>query len=88
MSKQASDNKKEITLRYFAALREQRGLAQEQRRTTARTPRQLYQEIQREFGFSLPIEALRVAVNQEFRDMDTVLCSGDELAFIPPVSGG
>jgi len=84
----SADKGKEITLQYFAVLREQRGLARERRWTEARTPRQLYQEIQREFGFSLPVEALRVAINQEFRDMETLLSAGDELAFIPPVSGG
>ena len=26
--------------------------------------------------------------NQEFAAWDTVLCSGDEVAFLPPVSGG
>ncbi len=31
---------------------------------------------------------LRVAVNQEFSDEDTVLREGDEVALLPPVSGG
>ena len=30
----------------------------------------------------------RVAVNAEFADADTVLYEGDELAFLPPMSGG
>lgn len=34
----------------------------------------------------LPI--LRFAVNHEFAEPDRVLHDGDELAFIPPVSGG
>ncbi len=30
----------------------------------------------------------RVAVNEEFAGADTVLCDGDEVAFLPPMSGG
>ena len=30
----------------------------------------------------------RVAVNQEMAAMDTTLCSGDEVAIFPPVTGG
>ncbi len=32
--------------------------------------------------------SLAVAVNQEYADATAALCSGDEVAFIPPVSGG
>ena len=32
--------------------------------------------------------SLMVSVNQEYVDRDTVLQDGDEVAFIPPVSGG
>ena len=31
---------------------------------------------------------LVVAVNQEYQEHDHVLCGGDEVALIPPVSGG
>ena len=29
-----------------------------------------------------------IAVNSEYQDHSTVLCDGDEVALIPPVSGG
>ena len=32
--------------------------------------------------------SLRFAVNQEFVDMNHRLCDGDEVAVLPPVSGG
>ncbi len=32
--------------------------------------------------------SVRAAVNQEFADWDTALADWDEVAFIPPVSGG
>ena len=36
----------------------------------------------------LPTESCRLAVNHEFAEADTRLDPGDELALIPPVSGG
>src|SRR5260370_35445019 len=33
-------------------------------------------------------ESVRAAVNQEFADWDAIVGAGDEVAFIPPVSGG
>lgn len=32
--------------------------------------------------------ALAVAVNREYSGVDTILRDGDEVAFLPPVSGG
>jgi molybdopterin converting factor small subunit len=31
---------------------------------------------------------MRVAINQQFASWDALLNSGDELAFLPPISGG
>jgi sulfur-carrier protein len=33
-------------------------------------------------------ETLRVAVNREWADWDTALSEGDEVALLPPLSGG
>lgn len=34
------------------------------------------------------VSAIRVAVNQEFAAMDTVIAPGDEIALFPPMTGG
>ncbi|MDH5410588.1 MAG: molybdopterin converting factor subunit 1 [Alphaproteobacteria bacterium] len=34
------------------------------------------------------VSAVRVAVNQEFAGMDTLIAANDEIAFFPPVTGG
>ncbi|MFT6581088.1 MAG: molybdopterin converting factor subunit 1 [Alphaproteobacteria bacterium] len=34
------------------------------------------------------IDSFRVAVNQEFGDLDTVLKGDEEIAFFPPMTGG
>lgn len=79
---------KTVDVSYFAVLREQRGLAGERVTTTARTPRELYDELQRHHGLTLEADCLKVALNQEFRDMDSLLKDGDEVVFLPPVAGG
>ncbi len=52
------------------------------------TPRQLW----RDLGFPPPAHLLptgvRVAINQRFATPDTALHPGDELAFLPPITGG
>jgi molybdopterin synthase sulfur carrier subunit len=39
-------------------------------------------------GGTAPPATVRVAINHEFAALDTPLSSGDELAFLPPISGG
>jgi molybdopterin converting factor subunit 1 len=79
---------KTIRVQYFALLRDQRGLADEKLATAADTPAGLYAELRARHGFTLPVEQLRVAVNDEFSPWDAPLHEGDALAFIPPVAGG
>jgi sulfur-carrier protein len=40
------------------------------------------------YGFTLPREQLKVAVNSEFSDWSRKLAAGDAVVFIPPVAGG
>jgi molybdopterin converting factor subunit 1 len=79
---------KTIHVRYYAALRDERGCASEEVETTARSPRELFQELRARHALNLPEEALRVAVNDEFAGWSEVLADGDDIAFIPPVAGG
>jgi len=75
-------------LLYFASLADAAGTAAELRASTATTPAALYDEVARAHGFALPRERLRVAVNGAFVDWDLGLREGDEVVFVPPVSGG
>lgn len=77
-----------VRVQYFALLREQAGRSEETISTSARTPAELYAELQQRHGFTLPTEMLKVAVNTEFGDWSQPLQSGDALVFIPPVAGG
>jgi molybdopterin converting factor subunit 1 len=79
---------KTVRVQYFALLRDQRGLADEKLATVAGTPAGLYAELRARHGFTLPMEQLRVALNDEFARWDAPLHDGDALVFIPPVAGG
>lgn len=77
-----------ITVRYFASLREKAGVSSETLQTEAGTARDLYQELRQRYGFHLEEKHLKVSLNREYRDFESKLSEGDELVFIPPVSGG
>lgn len=55
-------------------------------------PVELSELLKRESAKLSPIKShlntIRVAVNHEFATFNTVIRNGDEIAFIPPVSGG
>ena len=79
---------KTVLVRYFAILREQRGLAEERLDTEAATAGELYEQLRGRHGFSLPAKRLRVALNDEFAPWSASLRDGDSLVFLPPVAGG
>jgi molybdopterin converting factor subunit 1 len=79
---------KTVHVRYFAILREQRGLDEERIATGAENARELYEELRRRHRFTLPAERLRVAVNDEFQPWTSAIGDGDAVVFIPPVAGG
>jgi molybdopterin-guanine dinucleotide biosynthesis protein A len=79
---------KHIKLQYYALLREQAGRSDEALVTSARTPRELYEELKARHPFSLAPEMLRIAINAEFGEWSQTLVDGDSVVFIPPVAGG
>ena len=77
-----------IKVQYYALLREQAGRSEEAVSTSARTPRDLYEELRRRHPFTRAPDVLRVAVNAEFGEWSQPLAEGDAVVFIPPVAGG
>jgi len=73
---------------YFASLRDQAGVDTEELQAVHADPRRLYAELRERHGFSLKQETLRLAVNGAFVGWDHALADGDEVVFVPPVSGG
>ena len=79
-----------IHARLFARLREQAGTDSE---TVQVAPDSTVQDVYTALRRSHPslesnLDAVRPAINQEFADWDAIVGQGDEVAFIPPVSGG
>jgi molybdenum cofactor guanylyltransferase len=78
----------QLKIQYYALMREQAGRSEETLETHAATPGDLYLELQARYGFTLPREQLKVAVNSEFAPWSRKLAAGDAVVFIPPVAGG
>ncbi len=81
-----------ITVRYFASIREAMGTSSEALDTTATTVGALREELMARSEAAAHAlahgKAVRMALNQEMCSGDALLKAGDEVAFFPPVTGG
>ena len=79
-----------VRVRFFARLREQAGAEIEALEVPpGSTLADVYDNLRRKHpALEADRVAVRGAINQEFANWDAVVSQGDELAFIPPVSGG
>jgi molybdopterin synthase catalytic subunit len=78
-----------VTVRLFAAAADAVGRRQLQGDWAGLTPSQLMVQLQEQYPrLATLAPALAVAVNREYAESDRVLQEGDEVALIPPVSGG
>ncbi len=79
---------KNINIRYFALLREERGVDAEEMSVDFGTHAELYEYLKEKFGFSLSNSMIQVAVDDEFCRMSDPLRENSKIVFIPPVAGG
>ena len=78
-----------ITARLFARLREQAGTDCELVDLAGATVEEVYRELRsRHPALEPDLSLIRPARNQDFSDWSDRVADGDEVAFIPPVSGG
>ncbi|MBS1718754.1 MAG: MoaD/ThiS family protein [Armatimonadetes bacterium] len=77
-----------IKVRYFAVLRDRRGVGEELIETDVRTVRELVESLIRQHSLGLPPSLIRAAVNGSFANDGDKLSDGDEVVLLPPVSGG
>ncbi|HKF74895.1 MAG TPA: molybdenum cofactor biosynthesis protein MoaE [Candidatus Dormibacteraeota bacterium] len=78
-----------ITARLFARLREQAGVEQEDVDVRDATVEDVYRALLvRHPGLEANLDLIRPARNQSFAEWSERVADGDEVAFIPPVSGG
>jgi molybdopterin converting factor subunit 1 len=79
-----------VTVRLFARLRDIAGAAELTRDIAqGATIRSVWRQLAGEYPELGPYErSISSAVNADYARMDQVLSDGDEVAFLPPVSGG
>ena len=79
-----------VTVRLFARLRDIAGAAELARDVSpGSTIGSVWRQLAGEFPALVPYErSISSAVNADYARMDTPLRDGDEIAFLPPVSGG
>ena len=79
-----------VTVRLFARLREIAGAAELAREVApGATARTVWAQLVSDFPALAPYErSISTAVNADYTPMDRLLAEGDEIAFLPPVSGG
>ena len=76
-----------VTVLYFASFQDSAGIDSE----LVEKPDSLislYESLKQKHHFKFRIGHIRVAVNGVFVDWKANISDGDEIAFIPPVSGG
>ncbi len=81
-----------VTLKYFASLKTIAGKEEEQLDLGAESTVQNLSEIliktSPQIGEMIQGKKILVSVNQDVATLDTVIHDGDEVAFLPPFSGG
>jgi molybdopterin synthase sulfur carrier subunit len=78
-----------VKVRFFARLRELTGTEIEELKAPAGSQlSDLYEMLRASHASLPPRESVRAALNHEFVDWNAAVSDGDEVAFIPPVSGG
>ena len=82
----------QITVRYFASIREAMGTGSDSLQTAAATVGALRAELMGKSEAAAQAlaegRAVRMALNQDMCDGAAALKNGDEVAFFPPVTGG
>jgi len=81
-----------VTLKYFASLRSIAGKDEERldlgNETTVQKLSETLAKTTPQIGEMIQGKKILVSVNQDVATLDTIIHDGDEVAFLPPFSGG
>ena len=81
-----------VTLKYFASLRTIAGKEEDRldigKETTVQKLADILATTTPQIGEMIQGKKILVSVNQDVATLDTVIHDGDEVAFLPPFSGG
>lgn len=77
-----------VTVKYFALLKDVAKKSTEQVSTSSTTVKELYSELNSKYNFPISSDSIRFALNDEYVKAETTLCDGDTIVFISPIAGG
>ena len=77
-----------VKVLYFAQLADLAGKTEETTELTSSSPEALYEKVKADYNFPHSFTQLQVAINHELSAHQTELKDGDEIAFLPPMTGG
>lgn len=77
-----------IKVLYFAQLADLAGKAEEQLEITEPSAEALYDKLKADYQFPHAFEQLQVAINHQLSAHQTPIKDGDQIAFLPPMTGG
>ena len=77
-----------IKILYFAQLADLAGKAEESMELKEPSAEALYEELKSSYQFPHKFDQLQVAINHQLSAHQTPLQDGDQIAFLPPMTGG
>ncbi len=78
-----------ITVKYFASLREQLGKSEETLTLSDEISiAEVWQNVSGSISENIESENILMTINMEYVKSDALVKTGDEVAFFPPVTGG
>ena len=77
-----------IKVLYYAQLADLAGKSNESFELADSSAETLYKVIQAQYHFPYSFKQLQVAINHQLSAHETPLNEGDEIAFLPPMTGG
>ncbi len=77
-----------ITVKYFALLKDITQISSEKISTNSLTVKELYAELNLKYNFPISSDIIRFALNDEYVKSETPLKDGDTIVFISPIAGG
>ncbi len=77
-----------VKVLYFAQLADLAGRTDEFRSIESTSPADLYATLKNEFHFPHAFDQIQVAINHELSAHHAELSENDEIAFLPPMTGG
>lgn len=78
----------QVKILYFAQFADLAGKSEESMELNDASPATLYAILKERYGFPHDFDKIQVALNHELSAHEATLNDGDQVAFLPPMTGG